>query len=309
MKVRNCRNVKFKGEFVLNNLEQLRKQYKFNSNALTLIEVAKRDGLKCDTCQASNIHFELHPEYGMTMYSSTVQMTKDHNLLKSLNGSNDASNQHLLCAKCNSLRDSRFAEYKEFKECYTDLLSQGLDPHKVISKMNRNFSYLDLNKNDFIRNITIIPLDTLTNTIKKQLKEHYHKHGRFLANGFIQLNTVLAYNNTAWNEFINELVAELVLKRLGQKIEVRNTQFNIFKFKKSSQRIDVFLLHLTESIKKEYHKIKTQHSKELKMQKRAKVVPVTELLKTKPEQTFVVIERKPTWFERLKSYFQVLKFA
>ena len=308
MNVRNCRNVKFKGEFVLKNLEILRKNYKFNSNALTLIEVANRDGLKCDTCQASNIHFELHPEYGMTMYSGNVQMTKDHNLLKSLNGSNDASNQHLLCSTCNSLRDSRFAEYKEFKDCYTNALTQGLNPHTVISKMNRNFSYLDSSKNAFVMN-TIIPSSTLTNTIKEQLKAHYYKHGRFLDTGFLQLNTVLLFNNEAWNKFINEFVAELLEKRKGCKIEVRSTEFNIFKFKKSSKSITAFLAHMNAFIKKEYHTIKAKNAKELKSKQCIKNVPVAELLKTKPEQTIVVIERKLTWFERMKSYFQVLKIA
>lgn len=306
MKVRHCRNVKFKGKFVLNNLQALRKQYKFNSGVLTLISVAIRDGLKCDTCQNDNIHFELHPEYGMAMYAGSVRMTKDHDLLSSLEGSDGADNQHLLCESCNQLRGNRFAQYKEFKDWYNSVRSKGINPHIAIQKVKRNFSYMDFHKNGYsasqipaiLGTIDVMPVD-----VKNTLTEHFLKHQAFKAvKGMFNFHTLLSFSEKAWNDYLNELMVALVKHRTEQDIQIRDTNFNIYKYKNSKKKIETFFVHINKVIKIEYQKCK----------KNAHAVGIQNQIKevlNNQEQSFKVIPERLNFFQRLKNAFQVLVAA
>ena len=307
MNIQNCRNVKFKGHFVLNNLEKLRKQYKFNSGVLTLIHVARRDGLKCDTCQKNHIHFELHPQFGMTMLMGKIRMTKDHDLLNSLDGSDDADNQHLLCEKCNSLRGSLFAQYKEFKDWYDSVLAKGLNPEKEINKITRNFSYIDFEKNCFNFSkflTTIVKRDVIPQKIKKELTAHFFKHQSFKhVKGFYSIHTLLSFSDTAWDNYLNELIVSLVQFRTNKCVELGNAKFNVFKYKKSLTQIDIFLLHLNASVKVQYNKAKKKaySTEALKFIKE-------QINKTETVQQHV-IPVQYSLFDRIKSFFKVLVAA
>lgn len=306
MKVRNCRNVKFNGQFVLNNLSALRKTYKFKSGVLTLISVANRDGLKCDTCQNDKIHFELHPEYGMAMYAGTVRMTKDHDLLNSLEGSDGVHNQHLLCETCNTLRGNRFAEYKEFKDWYNSVLEKGLNPNTVINKVKRNFSYMDFHKNRYtasdMKNL-MVSVDVMPVEVKNSLTEHFLIHQSFKAvKSMYGFHTLLSFSAKAWDDYLNELMVTIIKTRIKQDIQLGNTIFNVYKYKNSKKSIETFFIHLNKSIKDEYKNIKsTVQSGNVKKE-------VQEVL-NKHEQSFKVIPMRPNFFQRLKNAFQVLVAA
>ncbi len=306
MKVRNCRNVKFNGQFVLNNLSALRKTYKFKSGVLTLISVENIDGLICDTCQNDKIHFELHPESGMAMYAGSVRMTKDHDLLNSLEGSDGVDNQHLLCETCNTLRGNRFAEYKEFKDWYDSVKSKGINPQIAIHKVKRNFSYMDFHKNGYsasqipaiMGTIDVIPVD-----VKNILTEHFLKHQAFKAiKGMFSFHTLLSFSEKAWNDYLNELMVILVKHRTEQDIDKCNTNFNIYKYKNSKKKIETFFIHINEVIKIEYYKCK-KNAHTVGIQKQIKKVMNNQ------EQSFKVIPVRQNFFQRLKNAFQVLVAA
>ncbi|AFC21980.1 HNH endonuclease [Cronobacter phage vB_CsaM_GAP32] len=304
MKVLNCRNVKFKGEFVLNNITSLRKNYKFNSGVLALIEVAKRDGLKCDTCGNCDIHFKLIPESGMAMFMGKVRMTRDHDLLNSLNGSDDVDNQHLLCEDCNQLRGNRFAQYKEFKDWYESVIAEGKDPKKVVNKLNRNFSYTDYEKNGYSNKnpIQIVQKDVMPDYLKEGLTKHFLKHNAFrVTKDFYSLSTMYSYTEKAWDDFLNELMVLVVKHRTNKITPVNNNKFSVYKYKKSNKSLETFLLHLNTAFKKEY-------------QERKKVaVDVTEqsftVIPVQEEQSIAKVSVFSNILQRFKNMFQTFVAA
>lgn len=288
----------------MNNFNELRKIYKFKSGVLTLISVAERDGLKCDTCQNEDIHFELHPEHGMIMLKGKVRMTKDHDLLNSLEGSDGIDNQHLLCETCNLMRGNRFAEYKEFKDWYNSVLASGANPKTEIRKVQRNFSYTDFNKNGYkLEKLnTVGSINSIPQNVKDFLIQHFLKHQAFKPlSDMYEFRTLLSFSENAWNEMLNELMVKIVKQRTGKDIEVLNIKFNIFKSKKCKTQFDKFLYHLNDSIKIEYFK----HKKCSFVV--SPVIPViTNEVQQEVQEKIEVIEVKLSLFERLKNMFRPL---
>lgn len=289
MNISSVKNVTFKGEFVLNNLEQMRKHYPFKSCTIRAINIAKRDGLKCHCCGSEGV-FKLHDMYGMIMFAGNGRrMTVDHNLLNSLEGSNMLHNLHLLCEKCNLMRSNLFAEYAEFKYWYDRCLLNNLNPNAEINKVKRNFTYLDLSKNGFKREHVIKLPQVLNSTMpghyKLALINHYNKHNQFIpALMPVKLKDLVKVSNTAWDEFINEFAKELINIRICKEVIASNKGHGIIN-NKSKKNMETLCNKLNHIVKAEYSK----HRDELKKQN-TETIPEKETI-----QVLNVTEKRSLW--------------
>lgn len=301
MKVRNCKNVIFNATFVINNLDKMRSTYKFSSGALKLIALAERDGLKCDCCNAGNITYKYDPELGMMMYAGKHRMTMDHDLLNSLDGSNDVGNQHLLCYRCNQLRGNLFAEYKEFKDWYNHVVEQGKKPQNQINSVKRNFSYLALEKNGYTRNqtITLHKCNEMSDMMKHTLFTHYKKHGAFRnCDGFYGLHTLITHSEEAWDDALNEMMVKVVKWRLGLDIELPTSKYTVFSTKKSTKTTESFLANLNLKFNQEYAR---QKQKAKQAVSAAKAPEYRAKAKAK-EQQMTVVPVKMTMWQKLTGF-------
>lgn len=217
--------MKLNPSYVMNNLEEIKKIFNVNKKQTLLINLAKRDGLKCDCCSDDNISFIIQNN-NLTMITNKRKqnnlMTADHDLLKSLGGSNNINNQHLLCSKCNTLRGDNFAEYKEFKQYY---INNKIEKTKQITK---NFCYLDFNKNidsfDDIKHLT--PGDIIPPAIKNMIINNFISNDCFIMQYIMNVKLLSIYNNSAWNNLLKELI-EIYLKKSYNLNITYDSKFNI----------------------------------------------------------------------------------
>lgn len=295
MKIDNVKNVKFKSTFVINNLSALRKQYGFQNRVIKRITVAMRDGPKCHCCSLG-IHFRLEPKDGMVMYSNKDKpMTLDHDLLNSLEGSNDVSNQHLLCYQCNQMRGNRFAEYSEFKSWYDNCIKKNLNPFAEINKVKKNFSYLDLSKNGFKKEVSkSIPLNyhsTMPALYKQALIKHITKHTTFIPHMMpFKLSDLTNLSSTAWDGFINDLLVHLFQVRISEDIERPTKQYGLIN-NRTAKSMEKLTGKLNNLIKTEYTAIRNE------MKLKGQV----------PSQRTVIIpvKKKVSWFNWILSKFNL----
>lgn len=296
MKLDNVKNVKFKSTFVINNLTALRKQYGFQNRAIKRITVAMRDGDNCHCCN-SGIHFRLVPTDGIVMFSDKGKpMTLDHDLLNSLDGSNDISNHHLLCYECNQIRGNRFAEYSEFKSWYNSCIIKNLDPVDEIKKVKKNFSYLDICKNGFSKKgSSTVPLNyhsTMPVLYKQALIKHITKHTTFIPHMMpFKLKDLTSLSSTAWDGFINDLMVHLFQLRIGEDIERPVKQYGLIN-KRTVQSMEKLTGKLNNLIKTEY----TSMRNEMKLKGQ---VP-------NPISTVVTVKKKVSWYNWILSKFNLV---
>ena len=117
--MKSFNNVKFKNPYVL---EHMNNENNFTKGISTLIKLLERDGYKCFCCGKTNLFMMLNEKNRFVIYTKHenkhIRMTLDHDLLKSLGGSDCLTNLHALCEECNSNRGCNFTTYDEFKKYY-----------------------------------------------------------------------------------------------------------------------------------------------------------------------------------------------
>ena len=313
-------NIKIKALYVVNNVDKLRqRKVKFTSKTLLLIDLVKRDGLKCHCCGTENIFFKEHKEHGLVMYTGSdknpQRMTTDHDLLNSLNGSDFIENQHLLCYTCNATRDSHFACYAEFKYWYDEAKAKGKDPVELSKKLQKNFCYIDFDKNlGQLSNLHHLYTGKMPPALKKSLTDNYKKFGIFSPSkmknqlhGHIQL--MMRFNNDAWSEFLNELVVEMIKKKYGVTINNPGVNFSIMKGVSKEKGIGSFC-----------HKVQAAVNTVVNKEYSNSVIPIIEQRrieraeKAKLKEDKVLQEAKqvqqnytaPSFWQKLKEAFKVL---
>jgi len=251
-------NVKVKAQYVLDNTEAVRSQIKISSGNLMLINIAKRDGLKCDCCGDDKLYFTIHPQNGLVLVSSQLYkkkptaMTMDHDILKSLAGADTIDNQHLLCERCNSARGNLFAEYSEFKSWFDEQISFGRNPYNAARTLVQNFCYLDFQKNlGSMKDIEHLAKGAVFPPfLRKHLVEMYMKNGKFVRNisapnnsyNYTSDSLLTRYNTDAWNELMNSLVVMLIEREHKYRIQNPNINFSVYKtYNKKKMSADDFL--------------------------------------------------------------------
>lgn len=140
-----AKNVYFRKDFVLQNFND---RTSFSTVANEVVKLMLRDEQKCACCGADNIYFHLSKHKKLSarfrIDGKYVKATRDHYILKTLKGSNHLNNMTLLCETCNLLRDSYFAEYKEFKDYYDECMKVH---GKYITPEAANYCYIEPLKN------------------------------------------------------------------------------------------------------------------------------------------------------------------
>lgn len=172
--------------------------------------------LKCACCGGDNVYFRFHKEKGRVTFKAYIStngteqlMTVDHDMLKSLGGPDTVANYNPMCYRCNQIRGSRFAEFKEFKDWY--------DSKEVIDTVtglpNANFCFIDyaLNKNNnqFFSNVVG------SEALPPQLVEAMMKAMRTSSPdpfAYISIKEMLALDRNYANKLLNELVYERSFK-------------------------------------------------------------------------------------------------
>lgn len=302
--VKNFKNVHFNGKLVLDNIEQFRSNFKIKSKTSKLIAIAMRDGACCDTCK-KEISFKLCDDNALLMYAGDVPMTMDHDLLKSLGGSDSIINQHLLCKDCNKLRDNKFANYDEFKYWYDTQLANKLNPKTTIKYIFKNYSYVDFNKNGYTINLaqTIKPtLDVIPAFIEQELMNCYIKHGR-INPLFVNLSvsSLLYYTDNAWNNFFNSFAVKLIKLRTGAELTIPVTEYQ-FKTR-NKNTLTAFCNKLTTCINIEYKKAKRELV-DIKKQSSTVIADDIKSHINTPSST-----KHFTFWNRLKDAFKILTAA
>lgn len=324
------KNVKVKAQYVLDNTELVLSQMKISSGTLMLINIAKRDGLKCHCCGDDKLYFTIDPNKGLVLVSSQLYkkkpsvMTKDHNVLKSLYGADTIDNQHLLCERCNSTRGNLFAEYHEFKSWYDEQLSFGRNPYKAIQNLKQNFCYVDFPKN--IQSMQHI--EHLTNNcsvfppfIRKHLIQMYMKHGKFIRdpkaanNGYNYTNDLLLtrYSSKAWNDLMNTMVVMVIQKVHKFQIEKPNIDFSVYKnYNKKKMNATDFLNIIHHKIQGSVFELgKTAEAERreyiLKENIAATKRQAEEMKqKVQVQQESVIIPSEPTFWQKIVNSFKSL---
>lgn len=141
------RNPKFKPEFAV---KIKNRSCNFGSASMALINIyTKTKSLKCECCNSGQAYFKFKFIDNRVILSPFVQtiygekaLTVDHNVLKSLGGSNSIDNYTPLCDFCNTLRGSRFADYDSFKYWYDNT-----PPNHRTSMPAPNFCFIDFKRN------------------------------------------------------------------------------------------------------------------------------------------------------------------
>jgi hypothetical protein len=259
MKLTNVKNVKVKAQYVLDNTDKIRAEIKINSTNLMLINIAKRDGLKCDCCGEDRLHFIIGESGSLRLVSDQMfrgrpmAMTLDHDTLKSLAGSNEEENQHLLCERCNTARGNSFAEYQEFKQWFTKTKLLGKNPYNAATKLVNNFCYIGFDKNlssvKHIKDIIAIS-DSMPPNYYGYLRNNYLKNGKFtrdepintLMYNYTSMELLTRFSEKAWNHLLNDLLVKLVQRNDTFNMENPNINFNVYKtYNKKHMNSDAFL--------------------------------------------------------------------
>lgn len=326
-------NVKVKAQYVLDNTEVVRSQIKITSGCLMLINLAKRDGLKCDCCGDDKLYFTIHEQNGLVLVSSQIYkknptpMTMDHNTLKSLNGTDTIENQHLLCMRCNATRGNSFAEYSEFKSWFHKELSYGRNPHNTARFVVQNYCYIDFTKNisstknlDHMAKGSVFPP-----FLRNHLIDMYMKKGKFIRkinsanNSYNFTNEALLtrYNTVAWDELMNYLVMMIIQRDHKFRIDKPNINFSVYKSYNKKMSADDFLNIVHNKIQSATYElgknVATERQAAIRKKNLAAITQQSkEMLQTVQEEQIIVEEHhnevvpRFTWWQKIVNAFKVL---
>jgi|SRR6478609_8217918 len=210
------RNPRFKAAFIAS----IPREKNYSKTVHALIHRYKQTGeLKCECCGADNVYFKFHKENGRVTFKAFVKtdkgeqpMTVDHDMLKSLGGADGVSNYNPMCYRCNQLRGSRFAGFKEFKEWYD--AQEYIDT--IAGLPDANFCFIDysLNKNNnqFFNNVvgakTLPPrlVQAMKKTMRTSAPEPF---------AHISMKEMINLDRDYANQLLNELVYERSTKVNG----------------------------------------------------------------------------------------------
>lgn len=214
-------NIKLKHKFVINHINLASK------NSKVLIKCFERDGLKCQCCGYDNIYYTFYDvtdgdskqvEPVIFRDGKKQRITRDHNLLKSLKGSDDVSNITALCCDCNNLRANDFAEYKEFKDYY-DLCMEEYGTY--IKPSFPNYSHIHYTHNFKYSGcrMSLLPYDELPisyiNEIKMKIKSIKKTN---LQN--IKFNDLFSTSYSLYYLDINKVMKLIVKESLKAKFHI-----------------------------------------------------------------------------------------
>ncbi len=320
-------NVKVKAQYVLDNTEAVRSQIKITSGNLMLINIAKRDGLKCDCCGDDKLYFTIHEQHGLVLVSSQLYkkkptaMTMDHDTLKSLAGLDTLENQHLLCERCNSARGNLFAEYAEFKSWFDEQLAFGRNPYNAARSLVQNFCYIDFNKNigsmkdlEHLAKGSVFPP-----VLRKYLVETYMKNRKFVRNSkdshnvYNYTNEVLLtrYNTDAWNDLMNELVVRIIEREHKYRIQNPKINFSVYKtYSKKKMTAEDFLNMVHNKIQSSVFALGKKADVERLDSIRKQNIASTEIqavqMQQKVQEQYILIPSELTWWQKIVKAVKVL---
>lgn len=314
-------NFKVKAQFVLDNTEEVRKQIKITSGNLMLINLAKRDGLKCDCCGDDKLFFTVHPENGLVLVSNQIfkkrpmAMTMDHDTLKSLSGADTIENQHLLCERCNTARGNSFAEYAEFKDWFKEQQSFGRNPYNAATSLVQNFCYMDFDKNlGSLKSIEHLAKGAVfPPVIRNYLIKNYMTNGKFVRAvpgkkeaAYTNETVLTRYNTDAWNDVLNTILAKLVVKHDKYTIDTPKVNFAVYKtYKKSKMGSEQFLEMIHNKMQSTYFEYHTNVVPQIRRENIRKhnlestQRQSVEMQKIVQEQHFVVVPADLSWWQKV----------
>jgi|AGFT01.1.fsa_nt_gi hypothetical protein len=227
MKKSKIRNPRFKPAFVAT----LPRANNYSKSVACLLKKYKETGsLKCSCCDSSEAYFVFHVQDGRATFRAMVDvngkarsLTVDHDLLKSLGGTDSEANYNPLCYNCNQIRGSRFAEFKEFKEWYD---SQAFID-TIAGLPTANFCHVDFTQNlnnashfETMQGASSLP-NSVMNTLRKEIRQqHYDLFSKLSIKVWLKMDRDFA------NKTLNELVLDRVHNRHQKRfIEVQNHNF------------------------------------------------------------------------------------
>lgn len=258
-----AKNVKIKADFVVKNLDKILSVYYMSNTGKQLVQVLKRDGIKCHCCGESNVYYRLSASNALEACiikehsKKSIRLTVDHDYLRSLGGPDTADNYHALCETCNSVRDDRFAEYPEFKVWYAKRKESG----KAITRpAQRNFCQIDFNEavkdgKNHVLYPNGIPLP-MKNRIREVLKSTKSIKSAYGSKIYRRVP------NHSLNEFLTELAYEEASKIIGFEIVRKPNVHNIMSPKAFEKLKDKeFLSLLAGNFKNTINNIVVQNRK------------------------------------------------
>lgn len=256
MKKTKARNPKFKPAFVAS----LPRQHNYSKTVQVLLEMYKETGsLKCSCCESSEAYFVFHVENGRATFRPMVDtnngrqvLTVDHDVLKSLGGKDEAQNYNPLCYKCNQIRGSRFAGFKEFKEWY--------DAQEVIDTLSglptANFCHIDFKSNlnnnihcETISGATALPPQIIDELKKEMRRDQYDIFSK------LSIKIWMKMDRNSANAILNELVLERIHKRHNKRhVELQN--HNFFNHPKTMTDHRKVRMHIEEQLRTQIRKLR-----------------------------------------------------
>lgn len=226
-------NVRFKHAFAIKNLKLL------NDTTKSVINCFSRDGVRCKCCGNTNIFYVIRDD-GKKLNAviekdgKILRITRDHNILKTLGGSNSNSNMNALCEYCNKLRGSDFAEYQEFKEYY-----DSFGESEYVVPTTANFCHIDYSMN-FTNNKVrdnILKIDHLPETLKSDIISKLKVHRKSVVSN-IKFNDIIGTTNILEYVPPGELLQFMVDQTLKLKFHIfTDVALPEFKFNPMSLRI------------------------------------------------------------------------
>lgn len=222
------RNLKFNAAFV----NKLPLDDYFSRTTWKIIGMAtNKHDMKCACCESSTAYYLLKKEDGIVRFKPYVDtangrqaLTVDHDILKSMGGSNNITNFNLLCEACNQLRGSCFARYDAFKDWYD---AQDKVDGKVLTQPEQNYCHIDFltnagngNASKVITGATVLPPNVLKPIVKS------FRRGECNVFQDMSIRVFLLLDRTYANELLNKLVWERMYHGSDMKhLEVRNHNF------------------------------------------------------------------------------------
>ncbi|WNV47583.1 hypothetical protein ENKO_481 [Klebsiella phage fENko-Kae01] len=256
MKKSKVRNPKFKPAFVAS----LPRQHNYSKTVLVLLNMYKSSGsLKCSCCNSSEAYFVIHVECGRATFRAMVDtnsgrqvLTVDHDVLKSLGGKDEEQNYNPLCYKCNQIRGSRFAGFKEFKEWY--------DSQEVIDTISglpsANFCHIDFKSNlnnnihcETINGATALPPNMMNELKKEMRRDQYDIFSK------LSIKIWLKMDRDSANTILNELVLERIQKRHNKK-HIKLQNHNFFNYQKNITDHRKIKMHIEEQLRAQVRKLR-----------------------------------------------------
>lgn len=215
MNLKTLKNIRIKPHAVLTMIHnnELRKTYDLKckpSTVKVLNTILEHESTKCQLCGLDNMYFKVKESNYITPYytkpnGNPVLVTIDHNLLKSLGGSDLPKNLSLLCMDCNYKRDNISAELKEFLD----------NP-----EMKPNFSYVEYN-NNLTRHTLNYETDNIHPPIVQSIKLAIHEGeiGAFVYNEAVARYLYGIYHNSTKMQELKELIRTEIHERAFSTVQ------------------------------------------------------------------------------------------